>query len=86
MTKSSMRLIASRIPMMVAAAVLLSAAIALLAGHPDAWDPACMPGAPVHRRVDAAGPTPTLAPPPKTVVVKVEVDKPDLQVGWVESK
>jgi hypothetical protein len=29
-------------------------------------------------------PTPTLAPPRKVVFVRVESDKPDLEVGWAD--
>jgi hypothetical protein len=81
-----MKLISSRIPLLVAAAVVLTAMIALMAGHFKSCDPSCLPVAPAQTSASASGPTPTLAPPQKMVVVKVEVDKPDLQVGWVESK
>jgi hypothetical protein len=81
-----MKLIASRIPLFAASAILLAAMIALVAIEPDLCDSACSSVAPAQTSAGASGPTPTLAPPQKMVVVQVEVDKPDLQVGWVESK
>jgi hypothetical protein len=33
----------------------------------------------------AKGPSPTLAPPQKVVVVYVEADKPDIEVGWAKN-
>jgi hypothetical protein len=76
--------VAHRISLVVAAAVLLTGMTALIVGQPDTCDPSCFLTAPSHAHVDAGGPTPTLAPPQKLVVVKIEVDKPDLQIGWVE--
>jgi hypothetical protein len=73
-----------RIPLVVATAVLLSAMTALMFCQPNTCDPSCVLTSPSHAAVNAAGPTPTLAPPQKMVVVRVEVDKPDLQIGWVE--
>jgi hypothetical protein len=85
LTKSSMISIAHRISFLVVAAVLLMGMTALMVTQPDACDTtSCLLTAPSHAHVDAGGPMPTLAPPQKLVVVKVEVDKPDLQIGWVE--
>jgi hypothetical protein len=33
----------------------------------------------------ASAPTPTLAPPQKVVLVRVEADKSDIEVGWAEN-
>jgi hypothetical protein len=74
--------IASRVPLILTAAVLLSTAMLLATGRleycgqPEALQP----------RIEAVVATrPTLAPPKNVVFVRVETDKPDLEVGWANN-
>ncbi len=77
-----MKSIATRVPLILTAIVLLSAAVLLATsrleycGQPEALRP--------RSEVVVAAKTqwPTLAPPQKMVFIRVETDKPDLQVGW----
>ena len=39
----------------------------------------------IDSRVAVASRRPTLAPPQKVVFVRVEADKPDLEIGWAEN-
>ena len=77
-----MNLIAARLPLILTGAVLLAAAT-LLAGsrleycdQPEALRPRTDSVTAVESR------SPTLAPPQKVVYVRVEADKPGLEVGW----
>jgi hypothetical protein len=74
----------SGISLVLAAATVLAAVVAISLGRPDYCGPAC--GVPTfHGSVSLDAPSPTLAPPQKVVVLRVEIDKPDLEVGWVEN-
>jgi hypothetical protein len=82
METTCMKSLAARVPLLLTAMILFSAAVLLATsrleycGQPEALQP--------RAEVAVAAKTqwPTLAPPQKTVFVRVEVDKPDLEVGW----
>jgi hypothetical protein len=80
-----MKSIVRHVPLVLTAVVLLVGTMLLAAGRLEYC------GQPVALRpsvaVAAGAPagTPTLAPPQKVVVVRVEADKPDVEVGWAEN-
>lgn len=80
-----MKSIATRLSVFVTGSVLLAFVTALGAGRLEY----CGQPETLRPQVDAAavgeGPTPTLAPPMKVVVVRVEADKADLEIGWAEN-
>ena len=77
-----MKLIAARLPLILTGAVLLATAILLASSRleycdqPEALRPRTDSVAAVEVR------SPTLAPPQKVVYLRVEADKPDLEIGW----
>jgi hypothetical protein len=77
------RLIASYISICLAAAAVLFA-LTTLAIIPPEYCGADLGQPRTAMTVMTDGPTPTLAPPRNTVVVRVEVDKPGLEVGWAD--
>jgi hypothetical protein len=85
MEKTCMRSIVSYIPLVLATAVLL---IALILGGTSRLEYCGQPETlrPHDAPMIAAKPHwPTLAPPQKVVFIRVEADKPDLQVGWADN-
>ena len=80
-----MKSIAARLPLILTGAVLLATAILLATsrleycGQPEALRPQTDSVTAVEAR------WPTLAPPQKVVFVRVEADKPDLEIGWAEN-
>jgi hypothetical protein len=80
-----MKSITSHIPLIVTTTILLVAMLLLstgrleYCGQPEALRPRIDVAAAAERR----GPTP--APPPKIVVVHVEADRSDLEIGWAEN-
>ena len=80
-----MKSIACCVPLVLTGVVLALSMIVLAGsrleycGQPEALRP----------RIDAAATpathAPTLAPPLKVVFVRVETDKPDVEVGWAEN-
>ena len=79
-----MRLIASYISISLAAVAVLSA-MAILAVDPPEYCGADLGQPRAAMTFAADGPTPTLAPPRNSVVVRVEVDKPGFEVGWADA-
>ena len=77
-----MKLIAAHLPLILTSALLLATAILLASSRleycdqPEALRPRTEYVAAVESRC------PTLAPPQKVVYVRIEADKPNLQVGW----
>jgi hypothetical protein len=80
-----MKSIASRISLILTGFVL-SAALLLLSN--DRLEYCGQPSA-LRPRMDAASTGesagPTLAPPQKVVFVRIETDKPDVEIGWLEN-
>ena len=80
-----MKSIASRVPVILTGAVLLSAAALLTTsrleycGQSEALQPR------VEAVVAAKTQWPTLRTPQKMVFIRVEADKPDLEVGWAKN-
>lgn len=76
---------ASRLPMFMTSTVLVAVMVFLgtsrleYCGQPEVLRPR------IGTMLAAEGPTPTLAPPLKVVVVRVEADNTDLEVGWAEN-
>ncbi len=79
-----MRSIASRVALVLTGVVLTAMMIVLATCRPDDCGRVDFPKR-AAAAVVAAGPTPTLAPPQKVVFLRVESDKPDIQVGWAEN-
>jgi hypothetical protein len=76
--------IASRFALILTGTILLATMVVLATSRPEDCDPVDIP--PPHVKATAAdAPTPTLAPPQTLVFVRVESDKPDIQVGWAEN-
>jgi hypothetical protein len=76
--------IASRLALIVTGVILMALMAVLASSRSDDCGTVDMP----KRLANAAaenGPTPTLAPPQKFVFLRVESDKPDIQVGWAEN-
>ena len=84
--RTCMKSIASRLPLILTGVVLLARSGP--AWPPVGWNTAASPR-PCGRGSDVGGrgedAWPTLAPPQKVVFVRVEADKPDLEVGWAEN-
>ncbi len=80
-----MKSIASRVPLILTGVILLAAMILLAAGRLEY----CGQPEALRPRIDAVAAAesrrPTLAPPQKVVFIRVEADKPDLEIGWVEN-
>ncbi len=80
-----MKSVASHVAMVLTGIILLVATILLATsrleycGQPEALRP----------RVDTVVATkthwPTLSPPQKMVFIRVETDKPDVEIGWAEN-
>ena len=77
-----MKLLASRLPLILTATILLATATLLASGRLEYCDQpeALRPRTDRVSVVEAC--SPTLAPPQKVVYVHVEADKPGLQVSW----
>ena len=80
-----MKSITSLIPLVLTGAVLLAATLVLTTsrleycGQPETLQPHSTAVAVMARRC------PTPAPPPKVVFVRVDADKPDLEIRWAEN-
>jgi hypothetical protein len=72
---------------LILAGVILIAAAVTLATIRQPED--CGPPSGVRPNASAVAaansPTPTLAPPQKLVLVRIEADKSDIEVGWAEN-
>lgn len=76
---------AARLPVILAGAILLAGAL-LLCNHTPEYCGRTWPGVHSLRMASTASLTvPTLAPPQKMVVVRVEADKSDLEIQWGEN-
>jgi hypothetical protein len=79
-----MRAIASCTALTLASIVLLGATVFLTASRVEY----CGQTQPLRPRIDAItaakAPSPTLAPRQEVVFLRVETDKPDLEVRWAE--
>jgi len=79
-----MKLIASRFALALAGMILIAMTVALATSRPDDCGQLACPRPQVNTAAVGA-PTPTLAPPQNLVFVRVESDKPDIQIGWAEN-
>jgi hypothetical protein len=79
-----MRPVTSRFAMIFAVAILVVFAMMLSAGRLEYCGPSS--GAAPHGAsgCSARGPAPTLAPTQNLVFVRVESDKPDIEIRWAE--
>ena len=79
-----MERITSRISLILTGVVLLAAALALATvRQPDDCRPDVLQPR-IAAAIPADSPRPTLAPPQNVVLVQVEADKSDIEVGWAE--
>jgi hypothetical protein len=80
-----MRLIASGTALVLASTILFGAMVLLTTSRVEY----CGQPEPLRPRIDAitaiGTPSPTLAPPQKVVFLRVETDKPGLEVRWAEN-
>jgi hypothetical protein len=81
----AMRQIPSRLSWIFAAALLLVAAILVSTDRLQYCGQAEPPQAAAMATAVVGFQEPTLAPAQKVVFVRVEADKPDLEVGWMEN-
>ncbi len=81
-----MKSMASRLLLLLAGAIVLIFLAVLTASHPldcsqpDVWPPRLTTG---RSSLSAAAPTP--APPQNQIFVRVESDRPDIEVGWASN-
>jgi hypothetical protein len=80
-----MKSITSRLALILAAVVLFGMAALLATSQPQYCGPVDRPKPIAATSASAPTHAPTLAPPQNVVVVRVESDKPDIEVGWVEN-
>jgi hypothetical protein len=76
-----MKPLASHFALVLAGMILIAMTVALATSRPDDCGLLECPRPHVNAAVVGA-PTPTLAPPQNLVFVRVESDKPDIQVSW----
>ena len=79
-----MKPIASRFALVLAGMILIAMTVALATSRPEDCGLLDCPRSHVHATASAGAPTPTLAPPQNLVYVRVESDKPDIQVSWAD--
>lgn len=79
-----MKFTASRLPLLSACAALAVAMGLLASGGPQYCGRSCPAAASLKPAATPDAPSPTLAPRQKVVVVRVEADKLDLEVGWAQ--
>ena len=80
-----MKTIASRFAMILAGTILFAAMVVLATNRPEDCGPLDMPKPHVNAAASADGRTPTPAPPQHLVSVRVESDRPDIQVSWADN-
>jgi hypothetical protein len=80
-----MKLIASRFAFVLAVAVLSTTMVMLATSRLEYCGPIDIPRAHVDATISVSASTPTLAPRQNLVVVQVESDRPDIQVGWADN-
>ena len=79
-----MRSTTSRFALGLAAAILFTTMAILATGRLEYCGPIDIPRPHFAATTSASAPTPTLAPRQNLVVVKVESDRPDIQVTWAD--
>jgi hypothetical protein len=79
-----MKPIASRLALILAGTILFAAMVVLATSRPEDCSPLDIPKPHVGAAASANAPTPTLAPRQNLMFVRVESDRPDIQVGWAE--
>lgn len=80
-----MKSLPAPVAVVVTASILLAGLWLLATSRLEYCGPSPVPTSHVDTASSLPSPTPTLAPPRKVVIVRVETDKPDLQVGWAEN-
>ena len=80
-----MKSITSRLALILAGAILSATMVMLATSRPEYCGPIDAPRPYAAAATSASAPTPTLAPRQGLVVVKVESDRPDIQVGWADN-
>jgi hypothetical protein len=78
-----MRLTIRHISFLLAGIVLSAVMVLLATSRPEyCGQPNVLAS---HFEATEDAPSPTLAPPQKVVVVFVETDKPDIEIGWAKN-
>jgi len=80
-----MRSIASRLALILAGTILSATMVMLATSRPEYCGPIDIPRPHAEPVASASASTPTLAPRQNLVVVQVESDRPDIQIGWAEN-
>jgi hypothetical protein len=80
-----MKSITSRLALILTGAILAVAMVVLATSRPEYCGPVDVLKPHVEAKTSAPAGTPTLAPRQNLVVVQVESDRPDIQVGWAEN-
>jgi hypothetical protein len=80
-----MRSITSRFALILTVAILSATMVMLATSRPEYCGPIDIPRSHAEAATSASLCTPTLAPRQNLVVVQVESDRPDIQIGWAEN-
>lgn len=80
-----MKSIAPRLALALAGVILFGLMAVLATSRPEYCGPFDAPRSHAHAAKSISSQSPTLAPPPNVVVVRVESDRPDIQIGWAEN-
>jgi hypothetical protein len=80
-----MRTFTSRLALVLAGAILTATMLMLATSRPEYCGPIDIPRPHAQAATSASAATPTLAPRQSLVVVQVESDKPDIQIGWADN-
>jgi hypothetical protein len=79
-----MKSIAARLPLLLTVALLLATTMLLVSSRLEYCDQPEALRSPTESVSRVESQCPTLAPPQKVVFVRVEADKPDLEIAWAE--
>ena len=80
-----MRSITSRLALILTGVTLAATMVVLATSRPEYCGPLDIPRPRAEAATSASASTPTPAPPQNLVFVRVESDKPDIEIGWAEN-
>jgi hypothetical protein len=80
-----MKPMASRFALVLVCTILCAMGAVLTTSQPNDCRPLDCPRPHVKTAASTDARTPTLAPPPNVVFVRVESDQPDIRVSWAEN-
>jgi hypothetical protein len=80
-----MRSITSQLALVLAGTILLGLLAVLATSRPEYCGPVDAPRSHAQAAKSISSQAPTLAPQQNVVVVQVESDRPDIEIGWAEN-